>query len=355
MYTLKCLNVNHALPRAMALLRDEGRRVAPRGMATFELPEPVATEYLNPREMVLFDPIRDANPVFHFFEALWVLRGRSDVRFLAYFLPRMADFSDDGISFHAPYGYRMRTQFGFDQIEAAVNALRTDPDSRQAVLCIWDPMNDWVRTNDKPCNTQVLLKIRDGKLRMTVCNRSNDVVLGAYGANVVQFSTLLVYLAGRIGVGVGTYTQVSDSFHVYEDNPYWLAWLDRHGHGGGTSPVNNAYADGSVSESVYRPDYMMPDELDAGVFDDDLTTFFELWDNYHDDAGEYSSEGKIWHVDSYQTESFRETVLPMYVAFYNWRIGNREAALDVARTVKARDWSVALQAWMQRRLDKAAT
>ena len=177
MKSITVRNVNHVLPLAMALLRDIGKRVAPRGLETLEIVGPFATVYERPEEMVLFDPLRDANPFFHFFEALWILQGRQDVAFLAWFLPRMADFSDDGVTFHAPYGYRLREGFGFDQIEFCIKALRADPDTRQAVMSIWHPGLDWKATKDRPCNDMVMFKLRDGKLRMTVCNRSNDATI----------------------------------------------------------------------------------------------------------------------------------------------------------------------------------
>ena len=55
---------------------------------------------------------------------------------------------------------------------------------------------------------------------MTVCNRSNDMLWGAYGANAVHMSMLQEYLASRLEIAVGEYTQISDSFHVYQ-NDVW--------------------------------------------------------------------------------------------------------------------------------------
>lgn len=348
MYTFESRNVNHVVPVALALLRDKGIRIAPRGMSTLELDGVVATVYKNPREMVLFDPIRDANPFFHFFEALWILQGREDVGFLSYFLPRMADFSDDGNTFHAPYGYRLRHGFGTDQIEDVVTALKNDPDSRQAVMSIWNPNLDWQRTKDKPCNDMVMLKIRDSKLRMTVCNRSNDAVLGAYGANVVQFSTLLVYLAGRIGVEVGEYTQISDSFHVYEDNPFWQQWTKFHSAG-----VPTPYD--PYSENDLSSEYMSGDATLYGYFDIDLSLFFNYWDAGYAHLVEGGGiSGVLMNERNYSTSSFADVVLPMLQTVYNWKQGQRTIALETAKQIKAKDWRMAVTAWMERRIKNVA-
>ncbi len=64
-------------------------------------------------------------------------------------------------------------------------------------------------------STVIYFKVRDGKLNMTVSNRSNDVIWGTFGANVVHMCMLQEYIARSLGVSVGTYYQVSDSFHVY--------------------------------------------------------------------------------------------------------------------------------------------
>lgn len=343
MQSITVRNVNHALPVALALLRDTGKAVAPRGQMTREIEGPFSTTYTNPTEMVCFDPQRDANPVFHFMEALWILAGRDDVQFLAYFLPRMADFSDDGKTFHAPYGYRLRSAYGFDQIEFCIKKLQADPDTRQAVASIWHPQLDWQISRDLPCNDMLLFKIREGKLRLTVCNRSNDAVLGAYGANVVQFSTLQRYMAGVIGVDVGTYTQVSDSFHVYESNPFWQSWLA--GHASGVPSVDDPYENNT--DEVYAHQFMFTSEVGSGEFDDDLKTFFKYWDEV---CGPSSS---LLNERNYATNSFVYTVLPMLQTLLNWRAGKRAEALEVSRQIMAGDWQVAVRQWMQRRIDKA--
>jgi hypothetical protein len=346
MHSITVRNVNHALPIALLNLREQGKRIAPRGKATIEMPDVFSTTYLNPEEMILFDSTRDANPFFHFFESLWILAGRQDVAFLAHFLPRMADFSDNGKTFHAPYGYRMRINFGVDQIEQAVIKLIEQPDTRQVVMSIWDPKRDWETTKDYPCNDMVMFKVRDNMLRMTVCNRSNDAILGAYGANVVQFSMLQRYIAGRVGVNIGSYTQISDSFHVYEDNPYWQAWNELNPIGMG--PIMDPY---SEMQAVKPNHYMTPVELMRGEFDEDLETFFKLWDE--EDTQQSGAHPEALNPNNYDSTSFKFTVLPMYRTFLAWRAAERAAALDHGDGILADDWRLAVKRWMLRRTAKA--
>jgi len=241
---IRVRNVNQALSRVRSMLRDPRRDyywrdISPRGLQTLEYRGPVITEYQEPVERVLWSPHRDANPFFHLMESLWILAGRKDVAFLKEFNTNIAAYSDNGEEFHAPYGYRLRnwdvpdieydTGIGpmsesgtLDQIAVAIDLLSKDHSTRQVVLSIWNPYLDLGRkTKDMPCNDLLMFKIRDGALDMTVACRSNDIIWGAYGANIVQFSTLQEFIASAVGVPVGIYRQVSDSFHVYTDQPAW--------------------------------------------------------------------------------------------------------------------------------------
>lgn len=222
-------NVNQALAvlRELTLQDYLWRKVSPRGMETMEYRGTFITEYEKPLERVLFSAARDANPFFHFMEALWILGGRQDVIFLDRYNSQMKQYSDDGIIFHAAYGHRLRRHFDRDQILQVIKLLRNDPDTRRAVLCIWDPDEDLnVESKDIPCNDMVFFKLREGILDMTVANRSNDAIHGAYGTNAVQFAFLHEFVAASVRAEVGVYRQVSDSFHIYSSQPAWLAVRD---------------------------------------------------------------------------------------------------------------------------------
>jgi thymidylate synthase len=194
--------------------------------------EPVTTIYERPAHRVMLNKARDPNPFFHLFESLWMLAGRNDVRFVAYFVKRMAEFSDDGKTLHGAYGWRWISFFTSDQIENAIDTLHQDPTTRRCVVTMWDPYRDPIRARnggkDVPCNTQIYFDLRDGeRLNMSVTCRSNDALWGAYGANVVHFSVLMEYVLQSLrlrGSGelrevvMGRYTQFSHDMHVYTNH-----------------------------------------------------------------------------------------------------------------------------------------
>lgn len=330
MLNITARNVNEALALGVMHFADRNngaiRVIAPRGQTTLEHKSPVCTQYLAPMERVLFSEARDANPFFHLMEALWILAGRQDVAWLAQFNKNIASFSDNGVVFHAPYGYRLRYHFGIDQLEQVIYKLQDDPDTRQAVLQIWDGRVDLTaKSKDIPCNDLVMLKVRDGRLNATVACRSNDMIWGAYGANAVQFSVLQEFIARAIGVDVGTYHQVSDSFHVYIDNPKWEPLQRERG-----MHYLDLYADGAV-----RP-YPLMTNAD--------------WQSWLTDLQLFITSNKDPENRSYQHHFFRDVAVPVHMTWMRWKQDGAEEALKTADFIAASDWRAACKMWLQRRV-----
>jgi len=337
MYVIDVRNVNDALPQAISLLQHHGKKVVSRGMETVEMPGPVSTVYHNPTQRVLFDPVRDANPFFHLMESLWIIGGSNRVELPKYFMDSIDRFSDDGKTFHGAYGHRLRHAFGFDQLTAAISILRDKPDSRQVVLSIWDGREDLgTVTKDLPCNDLIMLKVRDGKLNMTVCNRSNDAIWGAYGANVVQFSMLQEWLAASIGVNVGHYVQQSDSFHVYTDNPFWKnACNDVHW----IKTADDMYAFAEVQSYA-----LATNTLDALIFRKDCEMLCHMAEEQNGDLLAYQ----------YDSTYFKDVITPAIAAYMYYKDKMWAHAHIAVDNIKASDWRVAMKQWIQRRQDKAA-
>ncbi len=338
MKVITARNVNDAVVKGAQLMKEGGLHQDSRGGGTLEYPEPVCTVYERCCERVLFDPVRDANPFFHLMEALWMLAGRRDVAWLSRFNARMAEYSDDGVVFNAAYGYRWRQQFllkpasggvSSDQLSVIVELLRADPDSRRAVLQIWDAEADLgVNSRDLACNTQAMFKVRGGRLNMTISNRSNDIVWGCYGANAVQFSMLLEYMAARIGVEPGIYRQVSDSYHAYHDT--WPKISDIAARFRG-----DPYVQGEVS--VY------PLVADPLHFDAELVRWFE---NPPDDLSfaQWEAEATTW-----RNPYFLRVATPVHNSWLAYKRKDREGADQWLDRCAATDWQRAAREWLQRR------
>lgn len=193
----------------------------------------VKTIITNPYQRCVGGYGRDINVFFLLAEAMWIAVGRKDVEFLEIFNSRMKDFSDDGKTFHAPYGFRLRhwgirtedkyeigvnAAQGYDQVSDAIRLLSENHNTRQVVMAIWNPSFDLgAKSKDIPCNDLVMLKIRDGKMITTIQNRSNDLHWGL-PTNIFQFSFLTEIMASCLGIELGTQTHNSQSLHIYDWN-----------------------------------------------------------------------------------------------------------------------------------------
>lgn len=296
----------------------------------YSVPHPIVIKFSDPTKRVLFSPKRDANPFFHLFEALWMLGGRNDVDFVSKFNSNIKNYSDDQSTFHGAYGYRWRRHFFIDQLDSVVRQLSKDPSSRRVVLTMWDPYVDFETDGkDLPCNTHIYFRVIDGNLDITVCNRSNDVIWGMFGANAVHMSVLQEYVALRLGVGVGVYYQISNNAHIYVEA---LAK-----YGGSTG--------GLATELKAGDDYGLNNCIVCPLFNQDgCSTFHENLEIFLNDpyATDWVADGAI----------FDRVVWPMVKAWFCRKI-NPELSKKVLRSAIQCygniDWLMTSLEWLERR------
>ena len=210
-------NINHALPELMDILLQEGDLFGSRAGTTRELTF-VGITLEEPWQREITSKFRKANIAAQIVETMWVLAGRNDIAGLLPYLPRAADFSDDGRTWRAGYGPRLRNYHGVDQMAYIVDTLRANPSSRQAVATIWDPTADTIPGKDLACNNWLSFSCRDGELDLMVGIRSNDSIWGWSGINAFEWSALLEIVAGLVGVRVGQIHFAVTSFHLYDQH-----------------------------------------------------------------------------------------------------------------------------------------
>ena len=174
----------------------------------------------NPRQKWVFSRIPPISISFALAELVWIMNGEECSEVINFWNPSLPKFAGNGTTYYGAYGKRIRSHFGFDQLEKAYYALQNTPESRQVVIQIYDVEKDFPidngkpRSQDIPCNICSLLKVRDGKLEWSQIMRSNDILLGM-PYNFVQFMSLQEIMAGWLGLEVGTYIHYSDSLHLY--------------------------------------------------------------------------------------------------------------------------------------------
>lgn len=338
MIVIEARNAEAALVEACHKIRLHGVVRESRNGKVLAFPCPVTTWYENPRERVVFFPERDANPFFHLLESVWMLAGRDDVATIAPFSSNISEFSDDGVSLNGAYGKRWRKRFGPsypvgyrnpDQIIRISEALRDNPTCRRQVLTMYDPYHDpFVETKDIPCNTQAYFRVgHHGRLDMTVLNRSNDMIWGCYGANVVHFSYLQEIVACLAGREVGDYWQVSNDLHAYERHWPLLEQLASRAVQPPSEGVAGPYARG-----------VKPYALDAS----EASLILSGADGWLNGLG---GGGRFLDL----------VVAPVRAAWALHKARDYEKAIATMLDCEAEDWRLACIEWLGRRAEKWAS
>lgn len=323
------------------------------------LEQPMLITYTHPKERVLFNRYRNANPFFHLYESLWMLAGHNDVEPLKYFNSQIADIaSDDGETFNGAYGYRWRQRTSWnpetawclgntktDQLEVLINHFKENPDSRRGVLQMWNVEDDLLKidsSKDVCCNTNVYFSIRHelvidydrggnkfedvefsrDYLDMTVCNRSNDLIWGTLGSDYVTFSILQEYMAAMIGVEVGVYNQFTNNLHVYRERFEPEKWLQE-----------------------YNRTMHSPPEANY----DDFKTLVPLV-GYPESFDEQCSNVVDYYKWSEMTDPFMVNVaIPSMNCFNAHKNRNYKLALDYCKMIMSDDWRLSCTEWIERR------
>lgn len=195
-----------------------GTRVSSRGGDTLEL-ENVQIVFNDPSKAIhLKRP--GFSPLLGLMEGVQLVGQTSRPVLMDRVWPKYAVYTDH----HGDYGDRV--EYG-SQIEKVLRKFIVDPETRQAIISLWHPLQDNVEGyDDYPCTLNIGFRYRDGRLNMTVTMRSNDIWRGA-SSDFIQFALLHVTMAKLLGVPVGTYTHQAYSFHLYKNDiataESWLA------------------------------------------------------------------------------------------------------------------------------------
>jgi hypothetical protein len=312
--------VNAAFEEGFWHLKTCGILEESRNGQVWVAPDPVVTTYRRPMERVLFSPQRDANCTFHLMEALWMLAGEQKVDWLLQFNREFFNYAESDGVMHGAYGYRWRKHFGGDQLINVIDKLAADPNTRQAVVSMWSPEDDLVGDwKDRPCNTHIYFDLRDGVLNMTVCCRSNDMLWGAYGSNMVHFSMLQELIARALNTLPGVYRQFSNNFHVYPAAPNVSEFL--------------LYPPASDSFDYYA----LPGVEILPMLRED-----ETYDQFIMDC-----EALVQGKNSFYTRFVHEVAYPMMQTYLARKYG--EPYMHHLESMATCDWKVALVEWIERR------
>lgn len=202
---------SEAWVRELERCRIIGEETAPRGMPTYEQ---------RWRQFEVGDPTtfpvqaegRQFRDVIAVLEALSLVGQFSIPELFTDRVEKFGRFTDDSI-FHGSYGARVHGRLG-----DLVHLMERDPDTRQAVLTIYDSRSDLgVAKRDVPCTLSLHFMQRGRELEMRATMRSNDIWLGT-PYDFTQFAILQCSVAQALGLIPGKYIHTAGSLHLYESD-----------------------------------------------------------------------------------------------------------------------------------------
>lgn len=238
-------------------LWHNGRDRAPRGLPTKELENYHVTFW--PEHQFINYSSRKLNVDYIKTELKWYLNGvREDLSICDHAKIWQGCVTEGKL--YSNYGFYLFKNHG---LLLAANELTKDPDSRRAVVSIFNSDEHIFEGNkDVPCTVSLGFRIRDGKLNMTVHMRSQDAVFGL-GNDLPFFNFVWEVLAVYLGVPQGNYHHFVESFHVYERHYEMVK--------------NIVYED--KFESITRPRVTLPESatLIVGIKPTDAADAFTEW------------------------------------------------------------------------------
>ena len=150
-------------------------------------------------------------------EFLWYLSGDRNIAKLGEIYGKVPEIwkrmADVNGNVNSNYGWQWERN---QQLDYVVGLLRTESDTRQACISIYDAKEWECYTHDTPCTYAVQFTIVHDKLDMCVTMRSNDLWYG-FCNDQYCFSQLQKYVAEKLNIPVGVYYHFAHNMHLYNN------------------------------------------------------------------------------------------------------------------------------------------
>ena len=149
-------------------------------------------------------------------ELCWYLAQTRDLEFISHYIPAYRKYAD-GQEIFGGYGPRLFNWDGFNQFANVADILRRKPDSRQAVIQLFDARDIKEFHKDIPCTCTMQFMIRQERLHMFAYMRSNDAFVGM-PHDIFCFTMLQEIMARTLSVELGQYKHMVGSLHLYKES-----------------------------------------------------------------------------------------------------------------------------------------
>jgi len=156
-------------------------------------------------------------------ELIWYYSGRNDVKFISKWAKFWETIQNHDGSANSAYGnllFTVKNEYHYSQYQWALQSLINDPNTRQAIMHLNQPVHQYNGNKDFVCTMYVNCHIRENRLYMTTFMRSNDAIWGT-PTDVAFFCSLQMQMLSQLrhfypDLELGTYTHVANSYHIYD-------------------------------------------------------------------------------------------------------------------------------------------
>lgn len=155
-------------------------------------------------------------------ELLWFLRGDTNIGWLNEHRVSIWDeWADEHGDLGPVYGKQWRswpTRDGgsIDQISAAIDMIKSDPDSRRIIVSAWN-VADLPHMALAPCHCLFQFYVANGRLSCQLYQRSADVFLGV-PFNIASYALLVQMIAAVTDLEPGEFVHTFGDAHLYNNH-----------------------------------------------------------------------------------------------------------------------------------------
>lgn len=203
-------------------LLENGSSNGARGTSSKELLN-VALVIEDPSQCLYENDTRGSKFNYIAAELMWYYLGRNDVAFISNWAKFWETIQNEDGTVNSAYGnliFNRKNSHNFTQYQWAIESLLNDRNTRQAVMHFNLPDHQYNGNKDFVCTMYVNCHIRNNKLHLSTFMRSNDAIWGT-PTDVAFFCSLQMQMLSHLReaypeLELGTYTHVSNSYHVYD-------------------------------------------------------------------------------------------------------------------------------------------
>lgn len=158
---------------------------SPRGLMIKELTN-VELHLENPYSNLFINPVRSPKFTYLYPELLWYFSGRNDLDFISHYSKFWNKIANEDGTVNSAYGnllFTEKNEYGLTEYQWALESLKRDKDSRQAIMRFNKPKHSYFGNKDFVCTLNATFHIRKNKdgvdvLNLTTTMRSQDVWFG---------------------------------------------------------------------------------------------------------------------------------------------------------------------------------